>query len=210
MNIQRIGLVFACTLLVMGVALSFFYRADDATSIVVNKTSDTSIPAVAANSLGGDFTLIDEEGESFSTSMIEGQYPFVFFGFANCPAICPAVLATMTEALNRLSEEEQNKFQPIFITLDPERDTPEVMKEFMGNFHPSFKGLGGTQAEVNAVSDQFKVYFQRIENESEPEDYQLDHSTYIYLMNDDMQVQEIFRMDTEPQELSDDLKKYLN
>ncbi len=132
-------------------------------------------------SIGGSFLLIDQNGQEFRAEQLHGKLQLVFFGFTHCPDICPMSLSTITEALEALGAQA-DQITPVFITLDPERDTPEVLKAYLSNFHPSFIGLTGTEAQVRGAADAYKVYFARAPGGA-GSDYSVDHSGFIYLMD---------------------------
>ncbi|PIR34624.1 MAG: hypothetical protein COV36_00455 [Alphaproteobacteria bacterium CG11_big_fil_rev_8_21_14_0_20_44_7] len=106
----------------------------------------------------------------------------MFFGFTNCPDVCPTSLSVLTAALEELGDDAANT-QTIFITVDPERDTPEVMKEYLSNFHPSIKGLTGAPEQIEEVKDKYRVFAARATGEA-VENYNMNHSAIIYLMDE--------------------------
>ena len=138
-----------------------------------------SKPAVQ---LGGSFTLTDQNGHTRTDQEFLGKNQIIFFGFTHCPDICPVALSVMTEALNQLGDDAK-EFQPIFITIDPARDTPQAMKEYLSNFHPSFVGLTGEDAKLKELESKYKVYTQKSENADEPDGYTMYHSGLIYVMD---------------------------
>jgi len=139
--------------------------------------------AVASPGVGGAFSLVDGEGKAVTEKSWPGKYKLVFFGFTHCPEICPVSLDKMTSALDKLGDDA-GKIQPLFITTDPQRDTPEVVKAFTANFHKSITGLTGTAEQVKSAENTYKVYAVKREGETK-DDYQMDHSSYIYFMSPD-------------------------
>ena len=114
--------------------------------------------------IGGGFTLTDQDGRRVSDRDFAGRYRIVYFGFSHCPDICPVDLALIGQALDRLEESRPaaaRRVQPIFITVDPERDTPAVLKPYVAAFHPRLIGLTGTPAEIAAVARKFGIYHAR-------------------------------------------------
>lgn len=147
--------------------------------------------------IGGDFTLTDQNGDLFNTSDIEEPFRLVYFGFTYCPAICPTELQKMSAALNELPDEVSSQIKPVFVSVDPERDTPEVLKSYLDLFPADFIGLTGSVEEIEAVKDQYKIYAAKVEMEGASE-YTVDHSSYIYLMNAEMETMMLYKMnDTE-------------
>lgn len=164
--------------------------------------------AISGSSIGGGFSLIDEDGEVFTDQDLKRPYRLIYFGFTYCPAICPTELAKTVKAFNQLPEEIQENIDLVFITIDPERDTPEVMKQYTDMFHPRLIGLSGDQDQIDALLKQYKVYAARVQDES-MSDYTMDHSSYIYLFNNDNQLRAMYRMSDDAQFMADDLSKIL-
>lgn len=131
--------------------------------------------------VGGPFTLTDQDGRKVTEKDFLGKYMLVFFGYTYCPDICPTELQVISAALDSLGPKA-DAIQPVFITVDPQRDTPEVMKQYVGNFHPRLMGLTGTPDEIASVAKTYRVFFSRVEN-SAPDTYLMDHSTITYLMD---------------------------
>ncbi len=132
--------------------------------------------------IGGPFTLVDQDGQTRTEADFLGSYALVYFGYTYCPDACPTALGIMSEALNRLDEEQLAKVQPVFISFDPERDTVEALKGYVPLFHPKLIGLTGTLEQTKAAAKAYRVYYAKVESE-EQNDYLVDHSSYIYLMS---------------------------
>ena len=130
--------------------------------------------------IGGDFTLTDHTGKIRTAKGFQGKYLMVYFGYTFCPDICPTGLQAMTEALDAIGPLK-DKIQPLFITIDPERDTPKYMATYMESFHSKFLALTGTKAQVDQASKAYKVYASRVKDESST-DYLIDHSSIVYIM----------------------------
>ncbi len=131
--------------------------------------------------VGGPFTLTDQNGRKRTDTDFRGHYMLVFFGYTYCPDLCPTELQVMSAALDSLGAKA-DAIQPVFITFDPERDTPEVLKQYVSNFHPRLVGLTGTPAEVAAAASAYRVYYSKVAASS-ADTYLMDHSTIIYLMD---------------------------
>ncbi len=159
--------------------------------------------------IGGGFTLTDQNGKPRSDAEFRGKYMLVFFGFTNCPSICPPGMMNMTQAMESLGEANKN-IVPIFITVDPERDTPERMKEFLSNFYPSFIGLTGKPEDAKAVESAYKVYSSKVEAKDQPDGYMMDHSGFIYLMDRNGKYLTHFTYDAEPKKLVSGIKEAIN
>jgi protein SCO1/2 len=129
--------------------------------------------------VGGPFSLIDHNGNRVTDQTFRGKYMLIFFGFTYCPDICPTELQVMSAALDELGSRG-DAIQPIFITVDPERDSPETMKAYVANFHPRMVGLTGSPEEIAAVAKAYRVFFKK---SGEGDAYLIDHSTIVYLMD---------------------------
>lgn len=132
--------------------------------------------------VGGPFTLTDHTGRKVTDKDFLGKYMLVFFGYTYCPDVCPTELQVMSAALDSLGAKADT-IQPIFISVDPQRDTPEVLKQYVANFHPRLVGLTGTPDEIASVAKAYRVYFSKVENNSGTDTYLMDHSAIIYLMD---------------------------
>jgi len=156
--------------------------------------------------VGGPFTLTDQSGQRVSDSDFAGRYMLVAFGYTFCPDVCPAELQVMSAALDKLGSAGE-KIVPIFITIDPARDSVAILAQYMPNFHPRFVGLTGSPEEIAAVAGAYRVYSAKAEGWQEAgEDYLMDHSTIIYLMGPDGKFVKHFTYTTDAAGLADDLK----
>lgn len=152
------------------------------------------------------FTLTDQNGDNY-ISTDDKNYKLVFFGFTHCPHICPTGLATMNTAVLSLSKPDN--IQPIFITVDPERDTPSVINDYLQNFPSKIVGLSGDEAALNEVKENFSVYAQKLYPENE-EEYTMDHSTHIYLLDKNDVMIDTFDYRADPQKLAKTIDNYMN
>lgn len=134
--------------------------------------------------IGGPFTLTDQDGRRVSDQDFRGKYLLVFFGYTYCPDVCPSTLQVMSAALDRLGPQA-GQVTPVFITLDPERDTPPVLKSYVANFHPSLIGLTGRPQNIAQAARAYRVYYDKAKGQETKPDYLLDHSTFVYLMGPD-------------------------
>jgi protein SCO1 len=142
---------------------------------------------LAGAAIGGDFLLTDQDGNKRSFKEFDGKYRIVYFGYTNCPDICTPDMQNLMAGLKTFEKaqpELASKIQPIFITVDPKRDTSAVLKQFVSAFHPRAIGLTGTDAEIADAAKKFAVYFSRVEGSS-PESYLMSHSQTPYLMGPD-------------------------
>lgn len=140
-------------------------------------------PPLQGAAIGGPFTLTDQDGRRVSDSDFDGKYRLVYFGFSYCPDVCPVDLQLVGQAMRQLEASDPNiaaKIQPIFISVDPERDTPAVLKEFVGAFHPRLMGLTGSPEEIAEVAKRYGIYFAKVGDEG-AENYLVDHSRTLLL-----------------------------
>jgi protein SCO1/2 len=134
--------------------------------------------------VGGPFTLTDHTGKRVTDKDFLGRYMLVFFGFTNCPDICPAGLQVMTAALDKLGPKA-DAVTPIFITLDGARDTPEKLAAYLKSFSPRIVGLTGSDEELAATAKAYRLYFQKVTDDKTPGNYSYDHAAIFYLMGKD-------------------------
>lgn len=134
--------------------------------------------------IGGDFSLTDGAGKTVTNHDFQGRYMLVYFGFTHCPDICPTSLLLIQNALKQLGDKGK-KVVPIFITLDPERDTPETVGQYVAHFGPELVGLSGTPEQIKQVADAYKIYYRKVEDKDSAMGYVIDHSGFMYLMGPD-------------------------
>ncbi len=164
------------------------------------------LTAVTSDAFGGPFTLTDHTGKTVTEKDYAGTYRLIYFGFTYCPAICPTELAKITSAMNML-EDKGAGIQPLFITVDPERDTVEAMKNYVSLFHPSLTGLTGTAEQIKGVAKAYKIYYAKVQDES-MSDYTMDHSSFIYFIGPDDRLLRIFRMEDSAEEMADVISRW--
>lgn len=183
--------------------LSFilFFQGDKA-------PSRNSLQPVVSGAFGGDYTLVDQDGHTVTNAAFEGQYQLIYFGFTYCPAICPTELSKMAEALDTLPPETVHKIQPLFITVDPERDTAEVMKGYVSHFHPKLIGLTGSVEQIEHVKKLYKVYAAKVDDPS-LSDYTMDHSSYIYFLSPDGTLLSLFKIDDPASYVSETIQRWM-
>ncbi len=155
--------------------------------------------------IGGAFELVDFNGKPFTDKDLKGKYSLIYFGYTYCPDVCPTELQTMTEALERLGPLAK-KIRPIMISVDPERDTPKDMKEYLSNFHPSFIGLTGSYDQVKKACAAYRVYFRKTDQKS-ASDYLMDHSAIVYLMDPEGKFLKHFAYGMSPEKMARGLKE---
>ena len=154
-----------------------------------------------------DFQLPDTDGKVRRLQDFKGKAVVVFFGYTQCPDVCPTTMADIAQA-KKLLGADGAKVQGIFITIDPERDTPELLKAYVANFGPDFVALRGTPEQTAAVAKDFKVYYKKVEGKA-PGTYTMDHSAASFVNDPEGRLRLYARYGAGPQVLADDLKQLL-
>ncbi|KAH9310184.1 hypothetical protein KI387_038095 [Taxus chinensis] len=147
-------------------------------------------PSVGKAAIGGPFTLVNHEGKSVTERDFMGKWTLIYFGFTHCPDICPDELVKMAAAIDKIKKTSEIEVVPVFISVDPDRDTVEQVREYVKEFHPNLVGLTGSQSDIRRVAREFRVYYMKTEEEEE--DYLVDHSIIMYLMDPDMEFVKFF------------------
>jgi protein SCO1/2 len=156
--------------------------------------------------VGGPFELTNQDGKRVKSSDFAGKYMLVVFGYTYCPDICPSELQVVSAALDELGPAAE-RIQPVFVTVDPARDTPEVMKEYVANFHPGFSGLTGSKEDIAAIAKAYRVYYRPVEQTDASIPYLMDHTTLVYLMGPDGEYVTHFAYGTNVASLAEGLRK---
>jgi cytochrome oxidase Cu insertion factor (SCO1/SenC/PrrC family) len=165
--------------------------------------------AVLLAPIGGPFALVDHKGQQRTDEDFRGKYMLIYFGYIYCPDVCPTALQVMTQAVGLLAPETQKKITPIFITIDPERDTVKQLNAYVDNFHPSMVGLTGTAEQIAKTARAYRVYYGRAKNtKKETTDYLMDHSSIVFLINSDGKYVTHFTHATPPEKMAEKLKKF--
>ena len=157
------------------------------TLVVVNRPAGGLQPGAVVSTgqaqVGGPFQLVDQEGRPVDESLLEGKWSLVFFGFTYCPDFCPTTLAALEATKQRLGDKPKD-LQIVFISVDPERDTPQALKDYLSSdgFPEGVIGLTGTPEQVRAAADAYRAYYQKV---GEGEGYTMNHSLTVYLMGPD-------------------------
>lgn len=180
--------------------------------LIFSSCSETTKPSFAGIDLTGadyaqGFTLPDHNGQTRSLADFKGQIVVVFFGYTQCPDVCPTSLAELAEA-KRLLGPQGERLQGVFISVDPERDTPEVMKAYMGSFDPSFLALHATPDQLKALSGSYKMYYKKVEGKT-PTSYTMDHSAGSYVYDPQGRIRLYHRYGSGAPALAGDIKTLL-
>lgn len=200
-NRVAVALAVVVLLLVGLLAVRQYLGPPTAGSGVATTTSQPTI--------GGPFTLIDQNGNTVTDADFRGRYMLVFFGYTYCPDVCPESLARTAAVLNMLGDKA-DKVVPVFISVDPERDTPEQLRLFASLFHPRLVALTGTPEQVAHVSKAFRVYYAKAKQADATSDaYLIDHSAITYLMGPDGRFVAHFSHQTSAEDMAKRLRERL-
>ncbi|WP_448034945.1 SCO family protein [Bradyrhizobium liaoningense] len=156
--------------------------------------------------IGGPFQLTDQNGKAVTDKSLKGKPTLIFFGYTHCPDVCPTSLFEISEVL-RVMGKDADKVNAVFISVDPERDTPATMKDYLSSFDPHLEGLSGDPAETAKVISSYRVYAKKVPTKDG--DYTMDHTALIYLMDREGRFVSPFNLKRTPEEAAADLKKYL-
>jgi protein SCO1/2 len=155
--------------------------------------------------IGGPFRLIDANGQTVRDADLKGRPFLVFFGFTHCPDVCPTTLFEVSEILRSLGQDA-DRTRALFITVDPERDTPAVMKDYLSSFDPHLSGLTGDAAAVAAVAKAYRVYYKKVPLD---DGYTMDHTAIVYLMDKDGRFVAPFNLKRTAEAAAADLRRYM-
>jgi protein SCO1/2 len=195
---QRVPLILlVCVLTLAAIAGGLLWRMGE----------QAEQPAqTAAVSVGGPFTLVDQDGHKKTDRDFRGHFVLLYFGYTYCPDVCPTTLALMADVLERLGPKAA-RIAPLFITIDPDRDTPAVLKKYLAAFGPRFVGLTGSAADIAKVAHLYRVYYAK--NKLAGGNYSVDHSSVIYLLDPNGKFVKAYVDDAPPAAIADDLKAQL-
>lgn len=157
--------------------------------------------------IGGPFELVDQDGRTVTDADFHGKLMLVYFGYTYCPDACPTALGVMAAAIGKLDVAGE-RVAPVFISVDPERDTPPALKDYVGNFHPRMVGLTGSAEQVAKAAKEYRAFYQK-QPGATSEDYLMDHTTLIYLMGADGEFLTYFGQQATPDEVAEAIRRYL-
>jgi protein SCO1/2 len=163
-------------------------------------------PIAMPSAVGGPFNLVDQNGKSITDQDMKGKPFLVFFGFTHCPDVCPTTLFDVSEVFRALGPDAKG-VRALFVTVDPERDTPAVLKDYLSSFDPRIVGVTGDEASIAAAEKAYRVYAKKVPTDGGS--YTMDHTAIVYLMNKDGRFVTPFNTKRRPEEAAADLKRYL-
>ncbi len=176
------------------------------TTVVFIFTGKSPAPIAMPSAVGGPFKLVDQNSRPITDQDLKGHPFLVFFGFTHCPDVCPTTLFEVSEILRALGPAGKDA-RALFVTVDPERDTPQVLKDYLGSFDPRVIGVTGDAEAVTAMIKAYRVYAKKVPTDGGG--YTMDHTAIVYLMGKDGRFVVPFNMKRRPQEAAEDLKRYL-
>ena len=196
------GIGISIVLVIFWLLSDFFYfsKLDNKNKVNLESKQDASI--------GGDFDLIGKNGKKYNIESFKGKPLLIFFGFASCPDICPYGLTMISSVLDSL-DEDSNKINAVFVTLDPERDNYEKVSEFANIFHKEIIGLSGSQEQVDQAALAWRVYKKKVLLEDSDLEYTIDHSAFIYLMDQNGKYYTHFSHNIDAEEILNELKVFI-
>lgn len=196
---------FLSLLIILGMYLiaSSYYNPESA----VRKGSSV-VTGTGAPDIGGDFTVVNQNNETVTQSILDGKYSLIFFGFTHCPDVCPSSMMMMNDVYLGLSDKQREKVQVILTSIDPERDTPEIMKDYVKTFHEDFIGLTGTKEQIKTMAKEYLVYHVKTEPDADG-NYNIDHSGFIYFMGPDGRYMKHFSHKDKSEDILKTVQSYL-
>lgn len=182
------------------VADAFLRRIAGLTGLDMPAPSAGGVQLAQGVMLGGPFSLVDHTGRAVTERDFAGRGMLVYFGYTYCPDVCPTELGTIAAALDAMGPAAE-RVTPVFITIDPERDTPAAMADYVPRFHPRMVGLTGSAEQVAQAARAYRVYFAKV-RPRDAGDYLMDHSSFIYFVGPDGRVRNLFRPETAPEAIA--------
>ena len=176
------------------------------TAVIFIVTGRAPAPIAGIAAVGGPFKLVDQNSKPITEQDLKGHPFLVFFGFTHCPDICPTTLFEVSEIFRTLGPQEKG-VRALFVTVDPERDTPAVLKDYLSSFDPRVVGVTGDPAAIQAVEKSYRVYAKKVPLDGG--NYTMDHSALVYLMDKDGRFIAPFNIKRRPEDAAADLKRYL-
>jgi|SRR5689334_169859 protein SCO1/2 len=159
-----------------------------------------------SSAIGGPFRLVDQNGNPITDADLKGKPYLVFFGYTHCPDVCPTTLFDVSEVLRALGKDADGT-GALFVTVDPERDTPAVMKDYLSSFDPHLRGATGDRTAIDATEKSYRVYAKKVPTQSG--DYSMDHTALVYLMDKQGRFVAPFNLKRKPEEAAADLRRYM-
>lgn len=187
-------------------ALVFLVGAAGLAGAVLQFGGSGGRTATQASSVGGAFSLVDQDGKPVTEADVKGRPTLVFFGFTRCPDVCPTALYEITQAMAALGPDA-DQTQALFVTVDPERDTPEALKAYLSSFSPRIRGLTGSPEAVQGMVKAYKAYAKK--QATKDGDYTMDHTAIVYLMDKNGAFVAPLNVKRTPSEIAAEIRRYV-
>lgn len=194
-TLRNLLLLTACMLI--GVAIAFYFRPQPVEQRIA-----------LGEKIGGDFTLTSSQGP-LTLEDFRGKVVLFFIGYASCPDVCPTALAVASQGMNKLSAEDQNNVHGIFMSVDPERDTLEKLSKYAGFFHPNFHGGTSDRENIDKIVKQYGAFYRKVELKDSALGYAIDHSSRIYLIDQEGQIAKILPHAMSPDQIVTEIEQLL-
>jgi protein SCO1/2 len=207
-GIALLAILWVATWVVRGNPQAFAGTALQSLAMMVEPGAGRTTPTTPAAHIGGGFELIDTHGQAITDQQFRGKWMLVYFGYTYCPDVCPTELQTISAAIAKLGPLS-DQIVPVFITIDPERDTPDAMASYVKLFDPKLVGLTGTPQQIAKAARAYRVYYAKVERSGDTA-YLMDHSSLIYLMDPQGQFVALFNPRADVDEIATGLRNHLS
>jgi len=192
-----------------GVGLSLFYEIEKERKIV-NPASVSNVTTTGKPAIGGPWVLVDQDGKGVTDATYRGEFLLLYFGFTHCPDICPSELVKVGNIVKELERRKSMPVKPVFISVDPHRDTIRQLKHYSQDFSKAFTFLTGTPDQIAKVTRAYRVYYSKADEvEDDDEDYLVDHSIVLYLVDPEGEFQEFYTQKMEVSDIVDRITKQI-
>ena len=205
----RRSVVILVALMLVGIGVWIYFDRDNLARLTLFQDTPRS-STIAGITIGGPFTLSNQRGETVTEKSFDGQWRLMFFGFTHCPDVCPTKLTSLGTVMTKLGPQSA-KIVPIFVRVDPERDTVPVMKDYVAAFDDRLVGLTGTPEQIQAMIGAFRIYAQKAfpKDQRDSKEYNVDHSAFTYLMGPHNEFLDVLAYDLTPQQMVERIQPYL-
>jgi len=203
MKKQSFFILVGSLLMLVVAAIGFAFQPSQ--KAAPGTVSQTKVSTAGIDGLGGSWTLTNHDGNAVTDKDYTGKYRLMFFGFTYCPDVCPTELKRLTMVLQGLGQDANN-VTPLFVTIDPERDTPQALKEYLGRYDPRFIGLTGSVKQIEHMETIYKVYSAKVDD-PELTEYTVNHSALVYLIGPDDKVLHLFHSSETPDQMIDIIRQ---
>ena len=194
--------IFGIAVLIVAFGLGLY-------TLVVSQQSPPVQQSSSDVPIGGPFEMVDHTGKTVTDKTYLGKHMLVYFGFTYCPDICPTELQVIANALDQLSPAELREIKPLFVTVDPERDTVAEMAGYVEHFHDELTGLTGSVEQVSQMADAYRVWFKKMDDEESTAGYTMEHTNIVYLMGPDGKYRDHFTFNVKADEMAERISSRL-